>query len=66
MSQSHMTTWIEDAEAREIRRDVTFLTGVEEKQHIHLGTIISKVTEWWNHYSTEDIHPVHDEPNTRH
>jgi hypothetical protein len=48
MSHSNLTHWIEDADARAICRDAAFLAGVEQKQYLHLGTMIAKVAEWWN------------------
>jgi hypothetical protein len=66
MTHSNLTDWIEDADAREICRDAAFLTGVEQKQYFHLGAVIAKVAEWWNHNVTEDVLPVHYEPGTRH
>jgi hypothetical protein len=58
MSHSNLTHWIEDADAREICRDATFLTGVEQKQYLHLGAVIAKVSDWWHHSTTETVLPV--------
>jgi hypothetical protein len=66
MAQSNLTHWTEDADAREICRDAAFFAGVEQKQHLHLGGFIAKVADWWNHNITEDVLPVHYEPDTRH
>jgi hypothetical protein len=57
MSHSNLTHWIEDAEAREFCRDAVFLTGVEEKQHLHLGSIITTIAGWWHHSVTMEASP---------
>jgi hypothetical protein len=67
MSHSKLTHWIEDAEAREFCRDATLLMGVEEKQHLHLGTMVATISEWWHHNVTKEGLPLqHHEPGTRH
>ena len=66
MSHSHLTDWIEDRDAREICRDVTFASAPQQKQFLHLGATIAKVATWWHHNITEDVLPVHYEPTTRH
>ena len=55
MSQSHLTHWIEDADARELCRDATFLTGVEQQHCLHLGAAIIRIAEWWHHNVTEEF-----------
>jgi len=66
MSHSNLTHWIEEAEAREICRDAAFLAGVEQKQYLHLGSIVSKVAEWWHHDIPEKTPSAHYESITRH
>ena len=66
MSQTHLTNWIEDADARGICRDAAFLTGVEQKHYLHLGAVITRVTEWWHHNVSEQLLPVHSEQSARH
>lgn len=64
MSRSNLTYWIEDADAREISRDATFEMGDQQKQYLHLGAIIIKVTECWHRRIAKDVRPLHCEPRT--
>jgi hypothetical protein len=66
MSQTHLTHWIEDADARELCRDAAFLTGVEQKHYLHLGAVITKVAEWWHHNVNDELLPVRCVPTMRH
>jgi hypothetical protein len=62
MSHSNLTQWIEQAEAREVCRGAAFLAGVEENQHLHLGSVIATISEWWRHNVTTEVLPLHFEP----
>jgi hypothetical protein len=70
MTHSHMTHWIEDAEAREvILQGCRFQVVLpEESQYLHLGSTIAKVSAWWHHNVTRDVLPYHYSPrnSTRH
>jgi hypothetical protein len=57
MLHSNLTHWIEDADAREICRDAVFQTGIQQKQYLHLGAVIAKVSEWWHHTSPKTYYP---------
>jgi hypothetical protein len=53
MSHSRLTSWIEDAEAREVALQGAMLRRVPEigpSQYFHLGSIIAKVSAWRRHY----------------
>jgi hypothetical protein len=67
MSHNNLTHWIEDADARDFCRDATFLAGVEQKQRLHLGTMIATIAEWWHHTVADELlDALHHEPRTRH
>jgi hypothetical protein len=61
---SHMSHWIEDAEARQICRDAAFLTHIEQKQYVHLGAIVAKVAELWHHNVMDRV--LHHGSSTHH
>ena len=66
MSHSNLTHWIEDADAREICRDATFLAGVEQEHYLHLRAVITKVADWWHDNVSEELLPVRCEDSTQH
>ena len=65
MAHSNLTQWIEDAEAREIRRDAAFLVRVQQKQYLHLGEIVAKVAGWW-HLTEDVLTTLHHRHGTQH
>jgi hypothetical protein len=48
MSSSHMTQWIENAEARKFYESVMSdrRMGIGETQYVHLGNAVAKAISW--------------------
>jgi len=63
---SHMSHWVEDADARKIRRGATFLAADEWDQHLHLSAVATKIAELWHHSVTAKLAFVHHGSDTRH
>jgi hypothetical protein len=58
MTHSHMTRWIEAADAREVLLEGAMIRQSQEsapRQHIHLGLTIKTVGSWWHHSVTEHL-----------
>ena len=68
MTQSHMTRWIEDAEARDLflQGDRLQVVRPEENQYLNLGSTIARVSEWWHHNVTKDLLPGTKESGVDH
>jgi hypothetical protein len=51
LAMTHMTHWIEEAEARNMVRSamIDHTVGITERQYLHLGWTIAKVSTWWHH-----------------
>lgn len=65
MMHSHLTRWIEAADARDVLLEGAMVHQFQEnipRQHIHLGlTTIKTVASWW-HHSAASSWWHHDRP----
>jgi hypothetical protein len=58
MMHTHLTRWIEDADAKEALLEGAVIHQFEEsvpRQHIHLGSTIKTVASWWHHSVGEHL-----------
>lgn len=58
MMHSHLTRWIEAADAREVLLEGGMIHQLEEntpRQQIHLGLTIKTVASWWHHSVAEHL-----------
>jgi len=57
---THMTHWIEEAEARNMVRSamVDHTVGITQSQYFHLGSTIAKVASWWHHNISREVLPL--------
>lgn len=61
MMHSHLTRWIEAADARDVLLEGTMIHQFEEntpRQRIHLGLTIKTVASWWHHSASLWHHGV--------
>lgn len=52
MTHSHLTRWIEAADARDVLLEGAMVHQFEEnapRQRIHLGLTVKTVASWWHH-----------------
>jgi hypothetical protein len=59
LAMTHMTRWIDEAEAREMVQSamVDHTVRVTQNQYLHLGSTIAKVSSWWHHNISRDVLP---------
>jgi hypothetical protein len=58
MMHSHLTRWIEAADARDALLEGAMILQLQEntpRQHIHLGLTIKTVASWWHHSVAEHL-----------
>jgi hypothetical protein len=63
LAMTHLTRWIEEAEAREMVQSavVDHTVGITQSQYFHLGSTVAKVSSWWHHNISRDVLPyMHD------
>ena len=63
---THLTQWIEEADAREIVQSamVDHTVGITQSKSFDLGSTITKVSSWW-HHNTRDVLPLLHEAEVR-
>jgi hypothetical protein len=59
LAMTHLISWIEEAEAREMVQSamVDHTVGITQSQSFHLGSTIAKVTSWWHHNISRAVLP---------